>query len=69
MALTGTAMSRVRVELKTPVASVVRLKSCWIGEERLTERVDVIYMYISHKIWFTRRPPGAPGKEVSQMRR
>ena len=29
VALTGTAISWVRVELKTPVAPVVRLKSCW----------------------------------------
>lgn len=31
-----------------------------VGEDRLTERMNSIYMYISHKIWFTRRPPGAP---------
>jgi len=29
MALTGRAMSRDRVELKTPVWSVVRSRSCW----------------------------------------
>ena len=50
-ALTGTGTSRVRVELKAPVWSVVRLKSCWNWGRMwvlfaLRRAAGVVYMYI-----------------------
>jgi hypothetical protein len=51
--LTGVGMSCTSEELKTPVASATRLKSCWNG--RYTRKFfNSVFSYRGAGLWFLR---------------